>query len=853
MISAILLTLVISGLIMIAVGVYSRSHRAIPAQLPFELMVYLIAIWCLLFAAVGILDDPAAKLMAFQAVLTIVALVPVVTFLTIVWLFGLQKSFTRFRIACLFVIPVLMIVIDATNGLTSWFITGSRIIDTAGFSSLALDYGPAFFIHTAYSYVMIMATLALLVWHTIRNSGVYRWRDIIVLVGFTIPFLGNAIVISGESGGFDFTPILFVSTGLALAYALFRYQILSLMPVARGVIMDISSDLMLVLDRNGKLVDLNPKAMSLAGLSSHSIGQDADTAFKENKPILEILDGAGSDDRAVVLKTSSGNRYFDCQVDKMKDSGGQPIGKVIILRDITSNKIAQDALKESEERYRAIFDQFLGSFFVVDLADGSVLQANQSFCHFFGYEDDKVAGLRVNDIPSIDPSVIEKVMSAVRQGGHLVIETTASRIDGKLINLEISASPIRYGGKDAVCVMGWDVTERRQAEADRERIEKLEATGTLAGGIAHDFNNLLTSVLGYVSLTKQRTERGTETYKGLQEAEMAIMQAKEIAQELLSLAKGGSPIRKPVSIPELLKVSSNHPFLNSNVRCHLNLPAGLWLANVDPGQMGRVFTNLFLNAKDAMPQGGTVDVTVSNIMAGPTYNPTLEPGRYLEIVIKDEGNGIPKDVLPKIFEPYFTTKVKGYGLGLSVVYATVTRHNGSIDVESEEGQGTTFRICLPVTDEQPTESVEEEAVISEGHGRILVMDDEEYVLDVVTELLTALGYEVGVARDGVEAIKEYEQALNAGQRYDVVLVDLTNARGMGGKDAVAGLLAIDGSARAIVSSGYSNDPVMADYSKYGFVGVLPKPYKMEELAMAIKQTMAKDDLLNHRERPKGKA
>jgi PAS domain S-box-containing protein len=846
MISAVLLILVISGLIMTALGIYSRSHKAVPAQLPFEFMVYLIAIWCLAFALDGIIEEPSAKLALFQIVLGVVALVPVFTLLTIIYLFGLQKILTKWRIVGLFAIPSLIILIDATNGFTSWFITGYEMIETMGFSTLALEYGPAFLIHTAYSYLMILATLALLLWHTAHNKGIYRWRDIMVLVGFTIPFIGNAMVITGQSGGFDFTPILFGFTGFALAFALFRYQILSLMPVAKGVIMDISSDPILVLDQNGKLVDLNPMATTLKGMSCRSIGMDASDAFQDHRPILDVLEGTNLNDRVVVLETITGTRYFDCQVDEMKDSGNQPIGRVLILRDISVNRIAQDALKESEERYRAIFDQFLGSIFVVDLADGSILQANQSFCHFFGYEEDKVMALRVSDIPSIDFSIIEKVMETVRQGNRLVVETTATRVDGKVINLEISASPIRYGGRDAICVMGWDVTERRQAEADRERIEKLEATGTLAGGIAHDFNNLLTSVLGYVSLTKQRTERGTETFKGLQEAEMAIMQAKEIAQELLSLAKGGSPIRKPVSISELLQVASNHPFINSNVRCDLHVPPGLWMAYVDPGQMGRVFTNLFMNAKDAMPHGGTVDVTVSNIFADKDTDPSLEPGRYLKIVIRDEGNGIPKDVLPKIFEPYFTTKVKGYGLGLSVVYATVTRHDGSIGVESKEGKGTTFTICLPVTDDQPSENVVEEAEISEGQGRILVMDDEEYILDVITELLTALGYEVGVARDGVEAITEYKRAREAGRKYDVVLVDLTNARGMGGKDAIAGLLAYDSTVKAIVSSGYSNDPVMADHSKYGFVGVLPKPYKLEELAMSIKQTMAADKVSNHK-------
>jgi PAS domain S-box-containing protein len=841
MISAFLIILVISGMIMIALGIYSRRHKAAPAQLPFECMVYLTASWCLFFALVGLIDDPSEKLVTFQVVLVIEALVPVITLINIIHLLGLQKVLTRWRVAGLFAIPMVMIVIIITNGLTSWFITGYKVIDTAGFSTLALDYGPAFLIHGVFSYLIALIVLALLIWHSIYSSRIYRLRNVIVLVGFTIAALGNMLVLIGESGGFDITPIFFMFTGLTLAFALFRGQMFALMPVARGVIMDVSSDPILVLDQNGRLVDLNPMATTLVGLSSRLIGQDASSVFEGHRAILDVLEGVGADDRMVVLETTRGTKYYDCQVDEMMDDRNKLIGRVIILRDITVNKIAQDALRESEERYRAIFDQFVGLIFVADMTDGTVIQANQSFCDFFGYRDEEVVGLNMKDIRSVDSSVVDQVLFTVRGGNRIMVETSATRFDGRPIDLEVSASPIRYGGRDAVCVMGWDITERLHAEADRERIEKLEATGTLAGGIAHDFNNLLTSVLGYVSLTKQRTDQGAETYKGLQEAEMAILQAKEIAQELLSLAKGGSPIRKPVSIPELLKVASNHPFLNSNVRCDLRMPAGLWTAYVDPGQMSRVFTNLFLNAKDAMPHGGTVEVSAANVIADLQNHPSLEPGSYVEITVKDEGKGIPKEILPKIFEPYFTTKVKGYGLGLSVVYATVTRHNGSIEVESKEGEGTTMRICLPVTEDLPPEIFVEEATIPQGHGQILVMDDEEYVLEVLTELLHALGYNVGTAHNGEEAINEYKRTMVAGRKYDVVLMDLTNAKGMGGKEAIRGLLDLDPSVHAIVSSGYSNDPVMAEYATYGFEGVLPKPYNLEELAIAIRQIMPLDE------------
>jgi len=834
MISIVLVLLVTSGIILIALGLYSARFQTMAARKPFAWMMYLNAAWCLLFAVSGVVYSPEIMLGLFQVVLGIVALVPISCLVTTMHLVGLQQLVTKGRLTALLAVPILSIVINASNGLTSWFITGYDVIETLGYRTLALEYGPGFMIHTAYSYIIVISTLLLLLWHLLMTSGVHRWRDLLVLVGFSIPFGGNAIVISGSTQGFDLTPILFVTTGLALSFALFRFQLLRIMPVARSVIMDISTDPMIILDRQGKVVDLNPAASQLLDLGDGDLGKEARYLFQGRKDMLELLDGDRKDQRSVVLETASGKRFFDSQIHEVVD-GGTEMGHVIILHDVTESKLTQDALRESEERYRAIFDQFEGTIMVVDIENGSLLQANQTFCTHFGIDPDDVTALNVQSIPQLDHTFMGSIMREVTSGRRFTFETTFPLPNGNVMNIEVVASPFRYGGKRAICIMGRDITERRQAEAIRERIEKLEATGTLAGGIAHDFNNLLTSVLGYVSLTKMHSQPGSETHKELEEAEMTILQAKEVAQELLSLAKGGAPICKPVSIPDLLKVTSNHPFLNSNVQCHLHIPPGKWIANIDQGQIGRVFTNLFLNAKDAMPKGGRVDVTVSKYEAGEQQPRTLRPGDYILVEVRDTGSGISPEVLPKIFEPYFTTKNHGFGLGLSVVYATLARHQGGIEVDSKLGEGTAFRVYLPAAEVTASPDAEQGRSIERGEGRVLVMDDEEYILDVTTEMIKALGYEVGAAHDGQEALEEYRRALESGRGYDLVIMDLTNPRGMGGKEAIGLLLELDPHARAIVSSGYSNDPVMAEYRRHGFIGVLPKPYKLEELSYAIKQ------------------
>jgi PAS domain S-box-containing protein len=834
MINIVLSLLAVSGVIMTGLGLYSRQFREVPARLSFACMAYLDAGWCFLALLGGVVEDPSAKLIVFQMMMAVVAVILVTCLVTTLHLLGMHNLLSPGRIAGLLAFPIGSIILNATNGLTSLFIAGYRTQESMGFSTLALDYGPAFFIYLAYSYLLLLATLALLLWHFSKTSGLYRWRDLMVIIAFSLPLGGTTAMILGFTGGVGLTPMLFVVTGLALAMALFRFQMLDIMPVAKGVIMDLSSDLIIVLDHQGKIVNLNAKATNLIGLSKRAIGRDVHDLAQEQRGLLDLLEGKAEDGRIIALETTKGRRYYDCQVDMIVD-GSTPKGQVMVLRDITESRRAQEALRESEERYRAIFEQFEGTIMVVDTEDGSVLQANQTFCTHFGIDPDEVTALNIQSIPKLDHTLKDKILSEVMSSRRFTFETTCPLPNGNVMNIEVVASPFRYGGKRAICVIGRDITERRQAEAIRERIEKLEATGTLAGGIAHDFNNLLTSVLGYVSLIKMRSQPGTETHRELAEAEMTIIQAKEVAQELLSLAKGGAPICKPVSIPELLRVTSNHPFLNSNIQCHHHIPPGEWLAEVDQGQMGRVFTNLFINAKDAMPCGGQVDITVSSHREEANGPHGLRPGDYIMVEVRDTGTGIPPEILPKIFEPYFTTKSNGFGIGLSVVYATIARHNGTIEVTSHVGEGTAFRIYLPVAQGAPSAATGREITMASGGGKVLVMDDEEYILDVMGEMIRALGYEVGTAHDGKEALEEYQRALGSGRKYDLVIMDLTNPRGMGGKEAVSLLLELDPQARAIVSSGYSNDPVMSDFRHYGFIGVLPKPYQLEELSYAIKQ------------------
>jgi nitrogen-specific signal transduction histidine kinase/CheY-like chemotaxis protein len=384
-----------------------------------------------------------------------------------------------------------------------------------------------------------------------------------------------------------------------------------------------------------------------------------------------------------------------------------------------------------------------------------------------------------------------------------------------------------------------DVTERSRLEVELERASKLESVGILAGGIAHDFNNILAVIMGNLTLAQlDPATAGTPAVRWLQEAERAALRARDLTQQLLTFAKGGDPVRTAVRLPEVVREAAEFALHGSPVRAEFDLGEDLWAAEVDRSQISQVVQNLVINALQAMRDGGIVRLAVHNAELEEGQQPPLPAGRYLELAITDTGSGISADHLARIFEPYFTTKQQGSGLGLATVYSITRKHQGHVAVESELGRGTTFRLWLPAARHAPPAPAEGRSALEPLAGRVLFMDDEDPIRAMAEVLLGRLGLKVKTVPDGAALLREFTTARAAGLPYDVVIMDLTVPGAMGGREAMSELLKLDPAVRAIVSSGYSGDPVLANYRAHGFCGIVPKPYRLADLAAAVRNALA---------------
>jgi PAS domain S-box-containing protein len=523
------------------------------------------------------------------------------------------------------------------------------------------------------------------------------------------------------------------------------------------------------------------------------------------------------------------------------DAGNQAIGMSGIAQDITIRKQDEEKLLASERELLKVTLNSLGEGVVaVDQAEKIIL-INETAAKLTGYSQAEALGQPLNKIFYIMDDRTSEPIDKVSSGtvfNHLILATR----DLQEVAVSLSSAPIKSTDDQIIgtVIIIQDITEKQKTEQELLKTAKLESLGILAGGVAHDFNNILAGILANLQLAAVKLKKHQDISKHMESTIEITRKASELTKQLLTFAKGGNPVKKSATITNLVMDTVQFTLSGSKVKAEFHMPEDLWTVDIDEGQITQVINNLTINAEQAMPTGGILEIYGENVVleAASQYN----PGQYVKLTVKDHGIGIPEEIIPKIFDPFFTTKKTGNGLGLSTSYSIIKKHDGYLDVKSVPGIGTTFYILLPVSLKELALAESKIEIAVSGEAKILLMDDEEPIRTVGGEMLFYYGYQVTLARDGKEAIDLYKKAQKAGEPFELVIMDLTVPGGLGGIETMAVLRQIDPGAKAIISSGYASDPVMSDYKRYGFSGVVIKPYKFDELIEVLNQVLERKQL-----------
>ena len=636
-----------------------------------------------------------------------------------------------------------------------------------------------------------------------------------------------------------------------------------------------AQDGIIILDPDGRIVNMNKVAISWFSLEDVHV---------EGMPITSVIKEYSYDSDSFEFKREG--KFFN--VKKIPISEGKTlIGIIVIIIDITEQRRLEEELitlnaelqqrvterttmlqetveeletemetrlereeelRETMNLYKTLFESGSDAIFLTD-KNGYIIDVNGRACEMVGKREEEILGLNIFGLLEFERKDIETIKRSLDPDENILIEGILGRNRQKSIEIEANIRQVVIAGEMDYLIFVRDITQRKEIERQAINMSKLESISIFAGGIAHDFNNMLTAIFGNLSLIKLKVEKESEIYRGIERIEAALNEAESLTSQLLSLSKGGEPIREATTIEELLKDTITFVLRGSSVKPIFEIPENLPSVSIDKGQISRVLQNIVVNSMEAMSSGGIIRVVVKEIEVTFPQREFIQGDRALEIIIEDNGPGIPKDVLPHIFDPFFTTKKKGSGLGLAAAYSIVKRHGGYIEAHSEEGKGATFCIYLPITDDESSSSLDttfrEKEKVKHGEGiRVLVMDDEEMIRDFLYEALAIQKYEVELAKDGEEAISKYRNALSANKPFDIVIIDLTIPGGMGGKETIKKLKEIDPSVVAIVSSGYSDTDVMARYREYGFSGYLHKPYTISELFSIINNVISEKEEKN---------
>lgn len=618
-------------------------------------------------------------------------------------------------------------------------------------------------------------------------------------------------------------------------------------------LLEVANEGVMVIDASAVITFVNERFLRMLGYDLEEVIGRHLISFVDPYDAAYMMEHIGRRMRGVeeqydikMVHKDGGRLLTMINASPMYDDERNYIGSVSLVMDVTEKRRMENELKEEKERLSVTL-RSIGDGVIVTDDKGRIALMNDVAESLTGWRQEEAVSRPLEEVFNIinestgkkceNPA--EKVLRMGRVIG-LANHTILIAKDGTRKVLGDSGAPIRdeKGNILGVVLVFRDETNERRLEAEMVNMQRLESIGVLAGGIAHDFNNYLMAIEGNIALARMRLEPGNAAVlERLSDAEKASVLARSLTKQLLVFSKGGEPVKKIADVSVLLADSLRITLAGSKVDHRLEIDPDLRAIEVDEGQIAQVFNNIIMNARDAMPGGGTIEISAKNVDLKANEVPSCGPGEYIQISIGDHGPGIPESDIDRIFDPYFTTKKSGRGLGLAIVHSIMKQHDGAVRVRSVAGRGTTFTLLLPVPYDCSEPAAESRKSSESGHGRVLWMDDEAMIREVGGELLEYLGYRADLARNGEEALEMYRSLMGSGEPIDVVILDLTIPGGMGGEETMRRLLELDSEVKAIVCSGYSNDPVMARYYDYGFKGVLSKPFNIEDLSAKLRDIM----------------
>jgi PAS domain S-box-containing protein len=822
-------------------GIYAWRNRGVAGAKSFAILMLIAMVWSLgLLLELSGTDLPT-KIFWMNIRYLGAVTAPLAWFALALEYTDRGQWLTARNFAYLAIVPFIALVLLWTNNLHGLMRYNIHLVDVGSFSVIGKTYGPFFWVLTTYCYVFLLITFLMLVEALLRTPPAYRGQPLALLGGLLIASLGNGLHVFGFSPVpyTDPTAILFIPAGLSVAWSLFRYRLFNIMPVARDTIFENINDGVIVLDVRDRIIDFNIAAQKVFSLvSSRVIGRQAEEVFKAWSDLTECFSNPAVARKEIVLGKGNSKQYYDLNKSPLTDSRGRQIGRMIIVHNITERIRAEEALRENETKFRSLFDLSPQAVALVDMDTGRLVDVNDSFCKVAEYHRNEIVGRTVKEASFYTDKDRERFLSKIKISGDIHgLEIDFKVKDGLILNTLLSARVIQIAGKAFIIIIIVNMTDQKRLQERLLQAQKMEAITALAAGLAHEFNNALASIVGSLELLRMDVADDKNILKYVETMDSSTSRMTNLTSQLLAYARGGKYHSSNISLTNMVKntLPLIRRTMDDSIQIETDISKEEFYIEADVTQIQMVLSAVVANAAEAIEKEGRIIVSVRKKDIDANFAkqyPDLKPGSYACLTIRDNGKGMKEETRIRIFEPFFSTKFQGRGLGMAAVFGIVRNHNGCISIDSEPGRGTSVYIYLPAI-EALVEDREEKTEITGGTGTILIIEDENDVMAVSRAMVRRIGYTVLEAKTGKEAVdiaRDFEGGIDLAM-LDIALPDIQGER------VFELIREIRPDIKVVICSGYAIEGPVQKILNAGAQGFIQKPYKFKELSKKLKEVL----------------